>query len=306
MKSEKLEFPDKGINNALGGGFLPGTMVLIRGARGSGKTKFGLTFAAQGLAQEGARGIVLDLSVSGDEQRHAAYALEQSRWKIKPWNLDRQAVLKKWPTSKKVSSMTCLHVVSQDYEVESVDRSRLSFEEFETLNKRFDYRMDLVQPLVFFQRYYGSRRIVLDGLEPTDDPLGSAQQSLIRRIYTRVLQASSEDLGRELFREGYQSRISRIRKHSFPAREAVVLTLETSKKISLDELVKEPTVPGSLDALANTVILMGERDEGDRVEPYLYVAKHRGSYRDSRKLPILLSAKGVKIKDPSIDRKAFE
>ena len=46
----------------LGGGLLPGTLTVVYGATGIGKTHLGLTFAAHGAAADGARGIVLDMN----------------------------------------------------------------------------------------------------------------------------------------------------------------------------------------------------------------------------------------------------
>jgi hypothetical protein len=283
------------MNAILGGGVLPGTMVLIRGARGAGKTKLALGFAARGHDEEGRRGLVLDLSLKGDEQRHRPYAKVQSGWSLGPWDLDRPKILKKWPSERTVAARGYFHMAASDYEVESVDRDRLTFEEFEALNHRFDYRMALLEPFLFFHRYYGARRIIVDGLEPTGDPRGSVQHRLLHRLYARLLQASPGDLGREALRQGYGRSRARVARARFQARDAAVLVLETSQETSLDRLIRARVPPGALDPLATTVILMGERDLGDRVVPAVFVAKHRGAARDGRKLPLRLSARGVQV-----------
>ena len=54
----------------LDGGVLPGTLTVVYGATGIGKTHLGLTFADHGRLADGARGIVLDLNGRGDSQQH--------------------------------------------------------------------------------------------------------------------------------------------------------------------------------------------------------------------------------------------
>ena len=49
-----------GLDDCLGGGLLPGTLTVIVGATGVGKTQLGLQFANAGASQEGNRGVVFD------------------------------------------------------------------------------------------------------------------------------------------------------------------------------------------------------------------------------------------------------
>ncbi len=62
------------LDQMLGGGLLPGTMTVIVGATGVGKTQLGLQFAHAGQSQENAAGIVLDLTTRGDSQNQSEYA----------------------------------------------------------------------------------------------------------------------------------------------------------------------------------------------------------------------------------------
>ena len=50
----------------LGGGLLPGTLTVVYGATGIGKTHLGLTFAAHGAVADASRGIVLDMNGRGE------------------------------------------------------------------------------------------------------------------------------------------------------------------------------------------------------------------------------------------------
>ena len=62
------------LDGMLGGGLLPGTLTVVYGATGIGKTHLGLTFADHGRGADGARGVVLDMNGRGDSQQHDEYA----------------------------------------------------------------------------------------------------------------------------------------------------------------------------------------------------------------------------------------
>ena len=66
----------------LGGGLLPGTLTVVVGSTGIGKTQLGLQFAHAGLPQEGRAGIVFDMSARGDPQSHADYARRMFAWTL--------------------------------------------------------------------------------------------------------------------------------------------------------------------------------------------------------------------------------
>ena len=69
----------------LGGGLLPGTLTVIYGATGIGKTHLGLTFADHGRTADQARGVVLDMNGRGDSQQHDEYAARLFRWSLNEW-----------------------------------------------------------------------------------------------------------------------------------------------------------------------------------------------------------------------------
>ncbi len=70
------------LDQLLGGGLLPGTLTVLAGATGAGKTQLGLRWADVGLRAEGRRGVICDLTSRGDAQNHAGYARDQFAWKI--------------------------------------------------------------------------------------------------------------------------------------------------------------------------------------------------------------------------------
>src|SRR3984893_18913227 len=69
----------------LGGGLLPGTLCVVYGATGIGKTHLGLTFAHAGVEAEGASGILFDMNSRGDSQQHHEYAARLYDWSLQRW-----------------------------------------------------------------------------------------------------------------------------------------------------------------------------------------------------------------------------
>jgi len=64
---------------------LPGTLTVVAGATGIGKTQLGLRWAETGARAEGARGVICDLTSRGDSQNHLPYARMQLDWEIHPY-----------------------------------------------------------------------------------------------------------------------------------------------------------------------------------------------------------------------------
>src|SRR4051794_22576571 len=73
------------LDRLLGGGLIPGTLTVIAGATGAGKTQLGLRWADRGLADEGRRGILCDLTSRGDAQNHAGSAPDRLGWATRPY-----------------------------------------------------------------------------------------------------------------------------------------------------------------------------------------------------------------------------
>src|SRR5437762_8702789 len=82
-----------GLDELLGGGLVPGTLTVVAGATGIGKTQLGLQFAHAGNDQEGRRGVIFDCSSRGDSQSHAAYAQRMFDWRLLAMDAERQVDL---------------------------------------------------------------------------------------------------------------------------------------------------------------------------------------------------------------------
>src|SRR5437667_111794 len=79
-----------GLDDLLAGGLIPGTLTVIVGATGIGKTQLGLQFAHAGGEQEGRRGVIFDCSSRGDSQSHAEYARRMFDWQLAAMDAERQ------------------------------------------------------------------------------------------------------------------------------------------------------------------------------------------------------------------------
>ncbi len=91
MNCERQRFGIPMLDANLGGGLLPGTLTVLAGATGAGKTQLGLRWLDEGKAAEGQRGIICDLTSRGDSQHHAGYALRQFGWELRSEELEVNA-----------------------------------------------------------------------------------------------------------------------------------------------------------------------------------------------------------------------
>ena len=82
MTSVRHVFGIEELDRDLGGGLIPGTLTVVAGATGVGKTQLGLHWANAGLSAEGRRGVLCDLTSRGDSQNHAAYCSRLFGWEL--------------------------------------------------------------------------------------------------------------------------------------------------------------------------------------------------------------------------------
>src|SRR3982751_6456903 len=103
MAAARQKFGIDGLDALLGGGLIPGTLTVLAGATGAGKTQLGLRWADAGRVADGRRGVICDLTSRGDAQNHAGYALSQFGWELAEYpadaTLDLDAV---WDASRPI------------------------------------------------------------------------------------------------------------------------------------------------------------------------------------------------------------
>jgi KaiC/GvpD/RAD55 family RecA-like ATPase len=292
MIMDRQRFAIDALDRQLGGGLLPGTLTVLAGATGAGKTQLGLRWADAGLAAEGARGVVCDLTSRGDAQNHAGYAREQFGWELAPypadapldpaavWDLGRPFGDYFHPFQRSGRRVTRRDLEPDDWHAWKTDLAR-------TLRTAVSF---------FYGNFIrGSRRVAVDGIEPTERFAESIQFEFFEYLYHQILRKEDEWAARELFREQYLANSPRVAAHPYDHRAIGCLYLYTTTHIMLDDLMAEPIGEGDIFSNANTIILMGRTREGTRLGRALYVAKHRGSACGDEIRPYRLTERGLEF-----------
>lgn len=280
------------LDQMLGGGLLPGTLTVVMGATGIGKTQLGLQFAEAGQCQEGERGILFDLTSRGDAQNHFDYARRMFDWNLNQrhvdqpyspediWNRDRMRsdyfhIFDR--SSRRVSIQDLDHDQWQEWKIE--------------LNRKLD------QAIAFFYGNFvhGVRRCVIDGVEPTDRASDSFQFHVFDYIYHQILHKDADWVARDLFRIHFRAHEAEVERHMYDHCQIATLLLYTSHEVLLDELLCRPIESGDELSNANTIILMGKIRDGLKMRRALHVAKHRGSACDDSIVPFEITNGGLAL-----------
>lgn len=100
MKLERVRTGIKGLDEMLGGGFLPETANLVEGAPGTGKTTLGMQFIHNGIVEANEPGLIITFEEFPQQYYHDAVTFG---WDFK--NLEKKGLLKIIMTSPEVSRM---------------------------------------------------------------------------------------------------------------------------------------------------------------------------------------------------------
>lgn len=292
MARRRQGFQIPELDEALGGGLVPGTLTVLAGATGVGKTQLGLRWARQGLAAEGRSGVICDLTSRGDAQNHAGYALDQFGWNLSDYSADETLDLARvWDFSRPIGdyfhpfTRTGRRVTRRDLEEDAWH----------------DWKTDLARVLrksvEFFYSHFvrGTRRVVIDGIEPSERFAESIQFEFFEYLYHHVLRKEDQWAARELFREHYRANEPKVSAHPYAHSDVGCLYLYTTPQVMLDELLENPIGEGDIFANANTIILMGRTRREGSLGRSLHVAKHRGSACSDAIHPYRLTDEGLKF-----------
>ncbi len=281
-----------GLDGMLGGGLIPGTLTVLAGATGAGKTQLGLRWADAGRAAEGRRGVICDLSSRGDAQNHDAYARDQFAWDLAEhpadgpvdlgatWDLDRPLGDYFHPFARSGRRVTRRDLDPDDWHAWKSDLARV-------LRGSAAY--------FYAQFVRGARRVVVDGIEPTERFAESIQFEFFEYLYQHVLRKEDEWAAREVFREHFRANADRVMAHRYDHKSIGCLYLYTTPDVLLDDLMARPIGEGDIFSNANTVLLMGRTREAGRMGRSLHVAKHRGSPASDEIRPYRLTDRGLEI-----------
>lgn len=278
------------LDNALGGGLLPGTLTVVAGATGIGKTQLGLQFARQGLQQEGEAGIFFDMTTRGDSQNQADYARRLFDWELSVQHPEAPvAASDVWV--REAVRRDYLHIFSRNGR--RVTRNDLEFDDWKA------WKLELLKKLQMCIRFFygnfvhGVRRCVIDGVEPTVKASDSFQFDTFDYVYHQILRKEDDWVARDLFRENFRANASDVEQHRYQHTDIACLLLYTTHEVMLDDLITRPIDTGDVFANANTIIHMGKTREGNRLGRALHVSKHRGSACGDEILPFEINDRGL-------------
>jgi KaiC/GvpD/RAD55 family RecA-like ATPase len=280
------------LDRLLGGGLIPGTLTVIAGATGIGKTQLGLQFAYAGKKQEGAPGMIFDCAARGDSQNHANYAQRMFGWQPRECGYHEHVSLTDFFQPGQQHG-DYLHVF--DYTGQRVTKRDLEFEDWRAWQAQLNQKLRGAIAFLYGNFIQGRRRVVVDGFEPTDRPGESIQLQLFEYVYHQVLRKDPEWVARDLFREHYRTQAAECARHVYDTNQLACVMLYTSHEMMLDDLISRPLTEGDAVSNANTLILMGKIRQGDQIGRGLYIAKHRGSACEERIVPYRITDAGLVI-----------
>ncbi len=278
------------LDEALGGGLLPGTLTMVVGATGVGKTQLAMHFLEAGIKQEGVTGAIIDLSSRGDSQNHAGYRQRMFGKPMSVVELSAGEAYQPFEHGRPAEVFPFL-----GYTGRRVLRSQLDADEWHAWQSEMNRRTPTLTRFLYGHLVHGTRRFIVDGIEPQHENSDSLQLDLVELIYHRMLRTEHDWLAREVFREKYLQNESLVAQHRYSQHEAAAAALLTTKQSMLDQLIAEPLSDGDLAAGANTVILLGRTFKDAQLHRGLYIAKHRGSYAEPKILSFDINDKGIQF-----------
>jgi RecA/RadA recombinase len=282
------------LDQMLGGGLLPGTLTVVYGATGIGKTHLGLTFAHHGRAADGRRGILFDMNARGDSQQHAEYAARLYDWPIERWTHTVTPMAEPFPPDSDMGAFYCdaLPWVGKlrDYQVPTADGLEFDW----NWKAVYNHALYTARPFVYFHLAAGSRRVVVDGIEPMDVPADYIQPFVFDELYRKVIHRDSETLGMEICLPVWKHRAF-IDAHRYDHRAVTTLLLVTTEETQLEHLIARKVAAGDIGAVANTILVMGSERVGNRLGRFLCVVKHRGSAKSDDIAEYRVGERGIEL-----------
>jgi len=278
------------LDGLLGGGLLPGTLTVVAGATGIGKTQLGLQYTWAGKQQEGEPGILFDMTTRGDSQSHGDYAQ-----RLFNWQLTRQSAsepvdnLQVW--NRDIARRDYIHIFERSGR--RVTRDDLEYDDWKAWKIELSQKLQLAVWFFYGNFAHGVRRCVIDGVEPVAKPSESFQFDMFEYVYHQILHKEADWVARDLFRENFRVNEPQVRQHMYDHRQVACLLLYTTHEVLLDDLLSRRLDSGDVLSNANTIILMGKTREGTRMGRALHVAKHRGSACDDSIVPFEVTGEGL-------------
>ena len=285
------------LDEMLGGGLLAGTLTVVYGSTGIGKTHLGLTFANQGSTVDGARGIVLDMNGRGDSQQHHDYAARLFEWNLGHWTHTVTPMADPYPPPEQMAAYysNALRWVGRvrDYQVTTPDGPEFDW----NWKAMYNHALYTVRPFLYFHFAAGARRVVVDGVEPMETPADSIQFFMFDELYRKAIHRDAETLGMEICLPVWKHR-EFIEGHRYDHPRITTLLLVTTEETRLEDLLARKVATGDVGATANTILVAGSERVGNRLARLLCVVKHRGSAMSDEIVEYRVGASGIALSPP--------
>ncbi len=277
------------LDEHLGGGLISGTMTVVLGSTGIGKTQLGTQFCQHDSQDPG---IIFDMSARGDGQNHFGYSERMFEKILNPVASNHFFAVDEVIDMKReigdylhVFEMTGQRVTKRDMEME----------QWRDWQAELNRKLHTSIGFLYSNLIRGKRKIVVDGIEPADVSAESIQLNLFEYVYHQIIRKEPEWVARDLFRQDFRSVESNVKDLSYDPDSIGCMVLWTSKEMMLEALIKREIEEGDLIANANTLICMGKVKEGNKIGRALFVAKHRGSYCSDEILPYEIREDGIHL-----------
>ena len=278
----------------LGGGLLPGTLTVMYGATGIGKTHMGLAFCHHGRRAEGRPGLVFDMNARGDSQQHHAYAARLYGWDLKRWSHAVTPMAQPYPPAEQMEAFYCDAFPwvgkLRDYQVPTPDGLEFDW----NWKAVYNHALYTVRPFVYFHLAAGARRVMVDGVEPMDVPGEYIQPYIFDDLYRKIIHRDSETLGMEICLPVWQHRAF-IDAHRYDHAAVTTVLLVTTEETRLEHLIGRKVATGDIGAVASTVLVMGSERTGTRLGRFLCVVKHRGSAMSDEIAEYRITGRGIEF-----------
>ena len=284
-----------GLDEALSGGFLPGSLVVIAGATGIGKTQLGLQCLLAGTGNQNHRGAILDLSSRGDSQQHQPYAERLGGWRPKLVGAEAVPMApeqlfdprSEWPDGLQL----------WEYDGRPLVAAWQNQDDRDALQRDWNRALERLTAFLYGHRIRGNDRLLIDGIEPVERYDQNAQWQMIEYAYQRVWRREPDWVARELFRQRFREHAPLVAEHAYDPHQGVAILLVTTTSALLNDLIARPLSDGDLSAGANTLIYLGRIQDGSRMRRGLYIAKHRGSRCSDACHEVVIDQDGIALVD---------
>ena len=151
-----------------------------------------------------------------------------------------------------------------------------------------------MRPFLYFHFGAGTRRVVVDGVEPMDSPADSIQFFLFDELYRKAIHRDAETLGMEICLPVWQHRAF-IDSHLYDHTQITTMLLVTTEETRMEDLLARKVATGDIGATANTILALGSERVGNRLARMLCVVKHRGSAMSDQIVEYRVGERGLEL-----------